>query len=229
MELSPEIRNNIYELALEEPHGLAAVTRYKGQRRTIIRGVLSEYEGKPYIFSKYKFERQGHSVHPSVGPDDVPWSQLTPNLLAVSKQVKAEAAGYLYKQSIAFEDMMALHSFLAGIGQTNRDIVSNIIVKDWANGNGAHKTMNTTGMTLLAFCPNIQEIRFDCKIHLTNDAGRSAAQLYRDGHHFFEAYGDAAGKKDAGVGVINLNAFESEDIEGEKETFRADLKKLLGC
>lgn len=57
-----------------------------------------------------------------------PSRSFVPTLLAVNKQIRGEASSILYKQNIIFQDMRALHIFLAKIGPYNRQLLSNLTV-----------------------------------------------------------------------------------------------------
>lgn len=131
------------------------------------------------------------------------WRHLVPNLLAVSKQVRAESVGYLYKQEIVFNDTSTMHTFLAAIGQFNRLVLSDIVVKEWGHGRGVQKAMNVAALTALATCTNLESVYLDCEI----DGWRRtpqllAKQIFRDGHYFLERFGAANGSKDAAVDVL---------------------------
>lgn len=191
---------------------------------------------------------QGHRLYGAPKSENVdgsqpPYNSLAPNLLAVNKQIHAEGLGYLYQQSITLQDTMALHTFLAAIGPTNRPQLTNLSIKSWGTGRGAHKAMNVAGLTALAGCTNLKVLDLDCRIGWGRQAQRVAQQLYRDGHYFFEAYGAANGKKDAAVEVLRLHSWNfgtdewysydlADTIEAKvefKRVFQAELRKLVGA
>lgn len=179
------------------------------------------------------------------GKDSVPEKEnsLTPALLAVNKQIHAEGTTWLYQQRIVLEDTTTLHTFLAAIGPTNRQIVTEIVVKGWGCGRGSHKAMNVAALTSAAECTNLKIFRLDCHVEYYRHPKGTARQLYRDGHYFFERFGAARGRKDAIVDVLQLSdcnfdgqghyRWQADDDTAEvgerKEEFRASLRELLGC
>ena len=167
-------------------------------------------------------------------------NQLTPNLLAVNKQIHAEAVGYLYKQPVVLEDTVALHTFIAGIGPKNRLQLDDIVVKGWGTGRGTHKASNAASMTLLSTCTNLRKFTLNCHISWRRrDPRATARQLYRDGHHFLEGFGAANGRKDAALDVLVLSEWTSREnsmpeeredkAEESKYEFQREMRKLLKC
>lgn len=230
LELPQELRDYIYELALVDHQGIAVVPKFTGHRRTVRRGVIS--------VSLPRLYRDDSPIEVTSSSSN----DLVPNLLAVSKQIRAEASGYLYKQRITLMDTATLHTFLAAIGPSNREILSHLIVKGWGEGRGAHKTMNHTGLTLLSSCANLRKLHLDCDIGYHRSPKWLARQIFRDGHHFLEAYGAANGKKDAAIDVLELHPrnFETRFLDGPgvrssaksnpehfKELFHKELRTLL--
>lgn len=212
---------------------LVSVT--KAQRRTVRRGEIISDE-------HYYHHRGGIRMD---GTDSLPAQQtsLVPNLLAVNKQIHAEATAWLYQQPIILEDTMALHTFIAAIGPANRNAVTDIVVKGWGCGRGTHKAMNVAGMTILADCPNLKRFQLDCDISWRRGPKSIARQLYRDGHYFFERFGAVKRRKDAILDVLQLSECNfdqagywgyvakdsKEDVENLKKAYAAEMKKLLGC
>ncbi|KAK3696068.1 hypothetical protein LTR37_018149 [Vermiconidia calcicola] len=250
MSLPAELRDYIYELALVDPEGITVVSKTKAYRRTVARGAISDngngfYPGRSRGYHRRRYinldddEDGDESQEPELDP-----KQLIPALLAVNKQVRAEATGYLYQQSIILEDTMALHTFLAAIGPANRSQVADLTIRAWGTGRGTHKAMNVAALTLLSTCTNLKSFNLDCEIGWLREPKNLARRLYRDGHYFFEAYGVANGKKDAAVEVLGLNqwnfdrdhyysyrrsASQLPEPEEFKAAFQAELRKLLGC
>jgi hypothetical protein len=224
-------------LALTDEDGISLVSKTKAYRRTIARSFVYDSDGHYYCGR--------HRLNPTAEENaEPPYNALTPNLLAVNKQIHAEGLGCLYKQPIILEDTMALHTFLAAIGPINRLQLSKVTVKGWGNGRGTHKAMNVAALTMLAGCTNLKVFNLDCKIGGLRQPKHLAQQLYRDGHYFFEAYGSANGKRDAAVEVLQLDSWNfdrdnwfgwrrSADLFPErtefKKLFQAELRKLLGA
>lgn len=207
------------------------ISKTKSFRRTVGRGLVYDTD-----FSYYRPRRE------NIISERYQWNRLIPQLLAVSKQIHSEAVGYLYKQRIILEDTMALHTFLAAIGQLNQLILSNVVVKDWGCGRGTHKAMNVAALTSLATCTNLQKLHLDCKIGHQRTPKQLARQIFRDGHYFLEAFGATNGQKDAAVNVLELNDcnFDSRnwgwgrksnnslpEPEKFKSEFHEEMRKLL--
>ena len=234
MSLPAELRDYIYELALTDEDGLALVSKTKGFRRTITRGIIYEDEVR-YRYNNRQLPVDEGDATPTYNP-------LSPSLLAVSKQINSEAISYLYKQQLVFEDTMSLHTFLTAIGPSNRLQLTNVTVKAWGNGRGTHKAMNVAALSMLAGCTNLQSLNLDCNIGWTRTPIQLARQIYRDGHYFLEAYGTANGRMDAAIEVLRLSEWNynrdnyyswrrsSSSLPGPdefKKQFQAELRKLL--
>ena len=71
---------------------------------------------------------------------------------------------------------------------------------------------------------NLESIFIDSNVHCCAQPQKIAAQIYRDAHHFLEAYGAANGDRGAGADIIDLGeaAFKSLCYMGE-ETVDADV------
>lgn len=233
LSLPPELRDYIYELALTNEGGLTIVSTTKALRRVVRRGE---------IVNNHDYYRRGLT---QAGSDDLPSqsNSLSPNILAVSKQLHSEGVAWLYQQRLILQDTMTLHTFLAAIGPFNRKVVTDIVVEGWGQGRGTHKAMNVAGLASLADCTNLKSFRLDCWIPWRRQMRDLARQLYRDGHHFFEQFGAANGRKDAVLDVLQLsdNNYDgtagwywqsgtpTSSVEENKEAFRVELRRLLGC
>lgn len=235
-----ELRDYIYELALTEEGGLSLVSKTKAYRRTIARGMIYDGDGSYYLPNR-RTRRKDYNDESDEA--EVAFNHLSPNILAVNKQIHSEAIGYLYKQPLVLEDTMALHTFIAAIGPTNRLRISDLTVRGWGSGRGTHKAMNVASLTMLAGCTNLKSFNLDCNIGWLRAPKHLARQIYRDGHYFLEAYGAAHGRKDAAVEVLQLNEWNYDrgnyyswrrsgnTLPGSdefKKQFQAEMRKLLG-
>ncbi|KAK3622651.1 hypothetical protein LTR56_014307 [Elasticomyces elasticus] len=234
--LPPELRDQIYELALTDENGITLVAKTNQYRRTVKRGTITENGGYGRRRRRY-WQQPSQSQSQATQPAAT--RALCPALLAVSKQLHAEGVNYLYQQEIVLEDTYALHSFLATIG-SNRSRLTDLTVKTWGSG-GTHKAMNFCSFTLLGNCTNLQTLFLDCSIGWQRNPKGLARQLYRDGVYFFEQFGAANGAKDAAVDILELNDTNFDSGRGywrrrndpalEKDDFKdqchAELRKLL--
>lgn len=234
LSLPPELRDYIYELALTEEGGLMIVSSTKSFRRIVRRGAIYT---DPSRFAYYRRGNYAGGKEPMPARGDT----LSPNLLAVNKQIRAEGTAWLYQQPLILQDTMTLHTFLAAIGPTNREAVTEIIVEGWGCGRGAHKAMNVAALTSLADCTNLRKLHMDCNVAAYRRPRELARQLYRDGHFFFERFGAVKGKKDAIVDVLQLseNNFDrsgyywggnspTPNVDECRAAFVAELRRLLG-
>jgi len=231
--LPPELRDYIYELALTDSNGVMLVPRTKSYRRIVTRGPISGgYNRGGYRYKHLAVDNQESQANQATAVHN----GFAPALLAVSKQIHSEAVGYLYKQSIILSDTMALHNFIAAIG-SKRPLVTNLTIKEWGHGRGAHKAMNFSALTLLAECTNLQTLTLDCHVLDARTGKYLARQIFRDGFRFFEAFGTAHGRKDAALDILKLsdecighhgyvNSIERDQLEAD---VYAEFRKLLGC
>lgn len=127
LSLPAELRDQIYELALTNSDGITVVARTKAGRRTVRRGM---------IVNTKRHLRGFFNINSIEVPKQD--NKLSPRLLEVNKQIRSEGVGWLYKQPIILESTMALHSFVATIGSTNRQIVTDLTIKGWGSGRGKH-------------------------------------------------------------------------------------------
>ncbi|KAK4561357.1 hypothetical protein LTR86_004674 [Recurvomyces mirabilis] len=243
LDLPAELRDQIYELALVDPHGISLLSKTKAYRRTVTRGHIIGEDDRGYWYGRSRRGYRPAIQNEENGTDREPMPTLIPALLAVNKQIYAEAVGYLYQQRFVIEDTYALHDFVAGLG-SHRTQLDNVTIRGWGRGRGAHKSMNFTGFTLLASCTNLKSITLDCNIGGWRNPKGLARQIYRDGVYFFEGFGLANGAKDAGVNVLNLgdenfskgnrgwwgrnqNIIPDYEEEDYQELFKEELRKLL--
>ena len=222
MGLPAELRDMIYELALADSNGIGLVCKTKSYRRTVARGLVLD-DGNQAWYGR----RRHHEYRASQSQASQTENKLIPALLAVNKQIYSEAIGYLYQQPIFFADTYALHSFLCLIGN-NRSRVTDLTVKGWGSGRGTNHAMNAFVFPLLGLCTKLETLFLDCTIGCMRNPKDLARQVYRDGHHFFEAYGTSNGSKDAAIDVLVMRGPNFHEVEF-KTQFQAELRKLLGC
>jgi len=201
LDLPPELRDMIYEMALTDVNGVGIVAKTRGYRRTAGRGAVyasSSYRRSGRAWGRLRLKHDSKSVV-------LIETKFVTALLAVSKQINIEGINYLYGQDFVFEKTVALEQFLAIIGPQNQQRLRSVELVSWTK-TGVAKPANYSALTLLAGATNLQSLVFNCTL---NDwpvhAEAIASQIYRDGHHFMEAYGRANGSKDAVVDIIELS------------------------
>ncbi|KAM3416706.1 hypothetical protein BST61_g8297 [Cercospora zeina] len=255
LDLSAELRNRVYEFALTEPNGLTLVARTKKYRRCVVRGPIDVAEtdrhyGKKYRYRYHEWSRSWASEQDNDDDDESEEYSgdrlLVPNLLAVNKQIHEEATSYLYKQEMILEDTNALHIFLASIGPSNRELLTEVTLRGWGVGKGTMKGYNFAALTMLQGCTNLQTLLFECSLDGYREPVGLARQIYRDGVFFLEAIGDAQGSYDAAVDVVRLGKWhfdprhdprcgrktvrplEPEVIaQSRRDEFEGELRRLL--
>lgn len=198
----------IYEAALTDPNGVVLLTNTKGHRRTVCRGALWKY--KESSDPRGYVKRPPYHVH-NAEEEVLPIkTHFVPSLLAVNKQINAEAINFLYNQKMILADTASLFQLLATIGPRNQQRLLGLELFDYGEGR-LSKSRNHAAMTLLAGATNLKSFTFSCSVKYYYGYGRKinetvsiARQIYRDAHYFLEAYGFANGRRDAAVDVIHL-------------------------
>lgn len=234
LDLPPELRDMIYEMALTDVSGVALVPDTRNYRRTVSRGKV--YGHDAYRRSPWYRSRRLKDGVKEIAPIE---SRFVPALLAVNKQIHAESINSLYSQHFVFQDTVTMHNFLATIGSRNHQRLQHLEIMGWGHS-GVSKANNHSALTLLAGATNLKSLAFCCDVKYYSDKPRwIARRLYRDGHHFLEAYGSSNGRKDAAVDTIHLGmqTFQSlwsdVDLEPEKhneleQLVKKELRILLG-
>jgi hypothetical protein len=189
----------IYEMALVDPNDVSIVVRTRGSRPKPIRGAV--FKASDYCSS---YGQRQHLTHDSTEISPISTTFITP-LLAVNKQINAEAINYLYGHKFSFENCAALMEFLASIGHRNQKRLQVVEIVSWGpNSSAASKAMNRSGLTMLAGATNLKELGLACTL-----SGRGpykmAQQFFQGGHHFIRNYGVANGSKEAAVDIIRLD------------------------
>lgn len=122
----------------------------------------------------------------------------------------------LYRQKIIVEDTSTLLTFLASIGQSNRLLLEDLTVRGWGRGRTLTKGHNFAAGCLLATCTSLRSLFIDCQLKHYGYGETVADQLYRDFHYFFEAFGAAKGRKDAGVDIVHMGERNYENYVRRK-------------
>lgn len=225
--MPPELRDLIYEMAFVDPNDVSIVTKTRGHRQKVLRGTV--YDEADYRHS-YGMHRHVKAGSAEVSPIS---TTFVPALLAVNKQIHAEAINYLYGHKFTFENFIALIEFLTVIGQRNQQRLSTVRVVHWGSGRGASKLANHCGLTMLSGATNLKALELNGTVD-TRGPAQLAKQIFREGYHFVQAYGAANGSKDAAVDIIHLSdaAFKfwrqrkSATIEEHRQTFKHQLRAL---
>lgn len=249
LDLPAELRNTIYQMALEDPNDMTIISKTKILRRVTVRGLAKTYT------DDVGYHRR-HRVRPTPDPSK-PRVELSPALLAVNRQINTEGGTVLYSQKLHLEDMVAVYQFLTQVGHANRQLIRDITVHGWGEGRGVHKSLNHPAFSMLAGVTNLRRLFLDCRVeygvayrswpvqhHQTRSLVSMATRFYRDGHNWLDAVGVATGNRDAALDILELAdcnfgpQFEKdrtdEEIEADdtklktnETTFREYLKTML--
>lgn len=230
LDLPPELRDMIYEMALTDANGISIVTKTRDNRSFPGRGRV--YPQSAYRSSWRGGNRYLHAGAQEVSPIE---TKFIPAILAVNKQINAEAINYLYGHNFAFEDTAALFRFLSTIGLRNQQRLVNLEVMRWGVGRQTWKANNYAAMTTLAGATNLKSLALNCDIGSGSLRPRWVAKaLFRDAHRFLEAYGSSNSRKDAAVDIIHVGDINfyvpaGQNLEPLVTLFKTELRTLLGA
>jgi len=172
---------------------------------------------------------------------DVNLPVLVPALLALNKQINAEARSILYSNDFIFSDTFALYNFLINLGPSGAQQLKHLRLKNWGYSR-VMKAYNHSCFSAMVWATNLQSL------HLDNECGwyrkpaaAAADQLYRDAFPWLETVGAAKGKVDAGVDLLHIETdqFETsrwvggahQSVEGGEQLalYKEHLRKMLGA
>nr|OQO23779.1 hypothetical protein B0A51_06728 [Rachicladosporium sp. CCFEE 5018] len=237
LDLPAELRDMIYELALTDTHGISLVPRLKAGRRTATRSMVYGEDAYNNNYGYWR-RRRARYLKRDAQEEAPKENDLSPALLLANKQIYSEGINFLYNQDFIFDDTVTLFQFLAVIGVRNQPRLLNLEIKRWGSGRGKDKAMNHGAFALLAPAVNLESILIDSSIHWRAQPKKLAAQIYRDAHHFLEAYGVSHRNRGAGADIIYLGEAalksyyqrdEEVDADAAMDEVRDHLRKLLGA
>ena len=232
--LPSELRNKIYSLALEDTDGMFMDEGWRAYRRVPKR---CQWGGNYNSRNRYL---DGPNLSCTKLKPKGPYS-LIPALLAVNKQIYAEAAAILYSQPLHFTCTTALHSFLAPLSNKTASLVRNITLHGYETwGRGVRKAMNVSALALLPKCSNLKLLRiegfndyyrhrarysygsntFGAQKAGTDEGQGIARQMYRDAAFWFDVIG-----AEKALEVLEISGLQREtgghDEQARKEAAEA--------
>ena len=152
-------------------------------------------------------------------------------LLAVNKEIHAEAVQILYSHTLKVENTTCLLDFLGQLQHAVRPRITKVWIKQYV------KTTCRNAMHFLAESPNVSALHIENAISIENNPLKAARNFYMDAYKFLEAVGATRGDKAAGVDILTFGkaALQSKDekkalkpYEDENvEAFRKALKEKL--
>jgi hypothetical protein len=189
----------IYAYTLSDPSGIHLVATFRHKRRATER-VSEEAQAKMVGESYYMQKRLNRAKR---AENEIPAS-LYPSLLAVNKQIHAEARDVLYGNEFTFADTQALYSFLINLGPAMSKHLKSIRLLGWGWGR-ALKAYNHACFAVLVYATNLEQLYLDTSNGYYSNPTACATQLYRDAFPWLEAVGQAKGRPDAAVDIIDLD------------------------
>lgn len=212
MDLPPELRLKIYDEALVDPDGVTIRTFSDRYESTPIHVPANNIRTTYYLTPRWYWYGKWTEIPGNRLPRKK--NQLTPNLIAASKTIFAEAAKKLWEQPFLFTDVQGLHAFLLMLRPETiarlRDIT--ILQHGWTN----HKIL--PAFVLLRDAPLLENLRLDCRVRadIRPRAGVSkevsmgqqlATKMYSNCHPFLKALVKKRGE-DAILEVIKFTRDE---------------------
>ena len=149
-------------------------------------------------------------------------------MLLLDKVTYSETQPILYgSNDFVLEDTTALHTFLAIIGARNVAALTDITVKGWGETK-TQKGLNYPALTLLVPAVKLERFMIDCRIHYAGYKA-TARQLYREGHHWMEARGEAAIEAiDMQQSSLGMPRWGGDPEKGNLDDLKKELRILLG-
>lgn len=199
LDFPPELRNTIYEYALNDSGNI------------LIFDCKESGSSFPRRSRAYRRHDLLHSH-----------SRLSPALLATCKQVYTEAIGHLYDQEITFGNSYSLRSFLLHIGPGNRKLVTHIRISDF------YCFPLKPQLPLLASATNIKAIRVDFILKGSRQSDEDAAKcVWSQLRVFFKEYGRVQGRADPALHVFKFAPNATNDARVWHGSVEAELRRLM--
>lgn len=108
-------------------------------------------------------------------------------LLAVNKEVFAEAVGVLYDNKLRFETTTTLNDFLAQLESAMRARLTNIVVNTWV------KTTSRNTMLLLCESRNLRHLHIDSNVFSEGDPAKAARYFFSEAGKLLDTLAAAKG------------------------------------
>jgi hypothetical protein len=244
--LPAELRNKIYGFALADEEVVFISSKTKGYRRVAKRCTSTTCDPQYNSGNRYRYYSHYNNNESQEEEDEHEPTIFSPDLLAVSKTIHAEAASFLYSQRFVVADNYALLTFLNQIGPQHASMLRELTIQSWCSSR-SHKSINYPAMCLLSTSTSLESLNIDCSVGYFRDYGwrrntrkttecavRVARKVFRDCHPWLQAVGRAKGNITAGVDMIKIHAKKNfEDINGgpgldvQMDLFKKELRRLL--
>lgn len=199
----PELRNQIYEFALTDPHGIHLRSSTSKTRRGVVIRCIPADCRQP----RRSYRRLGQNYPLSLA------------LLSTCKAIYAEAAPIFYSQRFTFVDNYVLHGFLMNRSPATTGLLRDISIKHWCT-DSEHKSINLPAFQLLRDAVNLWRLKIDCRVSWTSTeaitvslpaqqrqskiAACVARHIYRDCYPWLEAMEKRKGGRGVWRAVIDI-------------------------
>ena len=191
-----EIRNLIYNYALTDTSGIKFVAVQRNRRRCVERVSGKTFDQASHGRSPY----QPSNINDDA--DEQP-TVLVPSLLAVNKQIYQEGCDILYSNELVFADTIALYAFMINLGPASASLVKKMRLQGWGYGRTS-KAYNNACFAVLTWATNLEKFYIDTAVGWYRNIRGAAVQLYRDAFPWLEAVGNAKGRSDAVLDILEV-------------------------
>jgi hypothetical protein len=216
----------IYSYALTDTSGIKFVAVQRNRRRCVERVSDETFDQASHGRSPYQSSKINDDA------DEQP-TVLVPSLLAVNKQIHQEGCDIMYSNELVFADPIALYAFMINLGPTSASHIRKMRLKGWGWGRTS-KAYNNACFAVLIWATNLEQFYIDTSIGWCRNVRGAAVQIYRDAFPWLEAVGNAEGRFDAALDVLEVGEkcldrghSTYSDIE-KRRIFDDELRRHLG-
>jgi hypothetical protein len=208
-----------------DPSGLNFVAVQRNKRRCVERVSRQLFDRVSSSMSCYQSNRINDDVrdgdnHPAI---------LVPSLLAVNKQIHREGRDFLYGNDFVFADTLALYAFMINIGPASASSLKRMHLLGWGR-NRTMKAYNNACFSVLIWASGLEKFCIKTTLGWRDEAASAARQLYRDAFPWLEAVGNAKGRFDAAIDILEMDGvsigFYDRSTRSQQELEKAELAKF---
>jgi hypothetical protein len=186
----------IYSYALTDTSGIKFVAVQRNRRRCVERVSDETFDQASHGRSPYQSSKINDDA------DEQP-TVLVPSLLAVNKQIHQEGCDIMYSNELVFADPIALYAFMINLGPASASHIRKMRLKGWGWGRTS-KAYNNACFAVLIWATNLEKFYIDTSIGWCRNVRGAAVQIYRDAFPWLEAVGNAKGRFDAALDVLEV-------------------------
>lgn len=184
--------------------------------------------------SEYRGCYQSNRINDRISDENGFPTALVPSLLAVNKQIHREGSGILYGNELVFADTLALYAFMINLGPASALHLRRIRLMGWGYGRGT-KAYNNACFAAMVWATNLEKLVIDTSAGRYGEPKSVARQIYRDAFPWLEAVGNAKGRFNAALDVLDMDEecleWRFSQINSQsptvEEMFHAELSRIL--